>query len=159
MATRATATAGASAEAKITAGEFNAALETIPYSPAQSDARGLLAPLMRASGHILYLIGATAEEKHVVMPEEEKNELTAAAAHLADTSLLTLPVISDEANRHIKTFVTAVGIARDNFEGWSPEDRTTALRNLANRAAGLGAFLDRELTGINPAQSDPGSAL
>jgi hypothetical protein len=144
---------------------FNEFIAPIPYRPAREYATGVLAPLLRSMGHILYLTAILAQETNnegeIKMPEEEKqNELNHAAAHLDATPLANdTGTFSTNAKANILTYATAVAHARDSFHNWTPQDRLICLRNLANRAAGLAASLDRELIGLTPENSDPGTSF
>jgi hypothetical protein len=148
----------------VTNTQFNDLTRSIPFAPTSEYAKGLLAPLVRATGHVLFLLAATASRTEagplILTPEEEKNELVHAAAHLDTAHFLEAVVpLSSGAKTNVVTFALLVNQARDNWDNWLPEDRPLCLRNLANAAAGLAAFLDRELTGLPAANSDPGSSL
>ena len=142
--------------------QFTASLSTIPYSPRQPQARGIIAPIMRVVGHITFLLVNLAMPEgtaRVLTPEEEQNELNEAAAHLDTTNFPDLPTISITAKGHITAFNAGVIALRDGYAEWTPADRIAGVRNLANRATGLAAYLDREFTGIDPDLSDPGSSF
>ncbi len=153
MATKATATAtGASADANA----FGTILATIPYAPAQANAKGLIPTMIRSMGHILYCVGALADKEYKFSETEMQNELNHAAEHLDASVVLEANALSGTAKEHIIAYCTAVGHAKDSARFWSEADRIRLLKDLANRAAGLGAFLDREFIGI---ASDPGTSL
>lgn len=139
---------------------FNEAIAAIPFNPNQSTATGLVAAIMRATGHILYLVGALAEgtENYELTDEEARRELQHAEGHLIRTSAVAESApISATAKTYINAFVTAVVYANAEWESWDADTRGPNLRALADRAAALGAYLDLELAGIGA--SDPGRTL
>lgn len=142
--------------------EFTNNLEVIPYAPQSQVAKGLLAPLLRASGHVLYLLAATAQTpeggEHLLTIEEEIHELTAASEHLAGTNVSTA-VLSEATRAHVAALQQGYADIATNFTAWNLADRLRGLRSLTNRTAGLAARLDRELAGISRDFSDPGISL
>jgi hypothetical protein len=137
---------------------FNDLIAQIPYNPVQTTARGLLAPLMKATGHVLYLVGALAEPGYTLTEEEVQRELADASEHLTGTvAAVGAAPLSRIAKERINAFVLAVDAAENEYPSWSADDRGNNLSALAHRAASLAAFLDGELVGIN--NSDPGRTL
>lgn len=146
-----------------TIANFTTALAVIPYAPTRPEARGIIAPLLRATGHLLFLLAhmsIPANDTHTQLtPEEQLNELTHARTHLSGGNYTDLPTVSTTAKGYYTAFIAGVETARSNWASWAADARIGALRDLTNRAAGLGTILDRELTGIDHADSDPGSTL
>jgi hypothetical protein len=137
---------------------FREAIASIPYAPNQTQATGIVAPIMRATGHILYLVGALAEPGYVLTDEEAFNELVAAQGHLSTTAAsYEQAPLSSVCAGHIGSFIAAVRLAHDEYAEWPEEERGRNLKDLADRAASLGSILDLELTGIR--SSDPGRTL
>jgi hypothetical protein len=146
-----------------TAAQILSNLSTIPFSPSGQLARGIIAPIMRAAGHLLYLRADLANEAgsfaHMT-PEEQKNEVQHAKEHLAGANLpADLDTLSVTAKGHIGVFVANVGYIYDGWDGFNADDRANLVSSAAHRAAALGCFLDRELTGINTTATDPGSSF
>jgi hypothetical protein len=139
----------------------------IPYRPRTENATGLLAPLVRSMGHILFLLGCTAAETDrsetavpLLTPEEKRNELTNATDHLPslDTTEAS-EVLSTAAKAHILTYTSLLDFLATEWSQWTPEDQLATLRATANAAAALATFLDQELAGFTPDQSNPGTSL
>ena len=148
--------------------DFTTSLNNIPFAPRQANARGLIAPLIRSSGHILFLtaclsFAAAAPEgtaRVEIMTEAEAiDELNQAFAHVAPANIATDIVLSTRGTELLTLYSGAIGNLIGSYHDWSETDRLTACRNLANRAAALGASLDRELAGLNSDLSDPGSSF
>lgn len=135
---------------------FSTVLATIPYTPSQANAKGLLPMMIRSMGHIIYCVGALADPNYKFTEAEMQNELDHAAEHLDASVVLEAHALSTTAKEYIIAYCTAVGHAKDSARFWPEAERTRLLRDLANRTAGLGAFLDREFIGI---ASDPGTSL
>ena len=137
---------------------FQSEITVIPFGPGATNATGILAPIIRASGHILYLYGALAEPGYVLTDEEAVIELTHAADHLNQTrNVAEAAPISYIAKTYIAAFCSATKFALAEWSEWNTDDRGSHLRDLANRAAAIGAYLDNELAGVG--LSDPGSSL
>lgn len=138
---------------------LNLLREQMPYNPRGRQAKGLLAPLFRAYGHITFLL-ATLTADHMLLTEEEaQNELNHAAAHLDAALIFTNNGLSDSAESYFSTTIRAITDARSQFHVWIPRERVSCITELSNRIAGFVAFLDREFTGITPEESDPGTSL
>ena len=143
----------------ITFETFSTRLNALPFTPSQENARGVLAPLMRSAGHLLFLMAATSTTPPLITDAEQTNELDHAAAHLAATNLASINNFSTAGKNHVEAYVDLVGAAQRSWGTWTPDNRAAALRNLVNRSAGLASYLDRELIGLTPAQTDPGTSL
>jgi hypothetical protein len=144
---------------------FREAIAAIPYRSAQPNATGVLAPIVRATGHILYVTATLASseqtpERYTLTDEEAHRELQAAAAHLTrvPTAAEQAPV-SAACKALIISFCNAVAEANAEYDDWEPDDRGTNLKDLADRAAALASFLDYELLGLQQGASDPGRTL
>jgi len=136
---------------------FAEAIAAIPYAPQSSTATGLLAPIMRACGHILYLVGLMAEPAYDLTDEEAQRELTDASEHLSRTlAVIADAPLSGAAKNRIGAFILAVGWASTEWQEWPEDERGNNLTALAHRATALAAFLDREFIAIN---ADPGRTL
>lgn len=151
MATRRTLTT-----ASATPAEFQVTLSRLPYTPLQETAKGVLPVLLRSMGHILYVVGMLNETTYAMPEEEIQNELNHAASHLDASIVVTSNTLSTTAKDYILAYCTAVGHAKDSANQWTMDDRKRLLKDLANRAAGIAAFMDRECLGIT---SDPGTSL
>jgi hypothetical protein len=130
----------------------------IPYAPNGSNATGILAPLMRAMGHVLYAVAATCDTGYTITDEEAHSELSHAEGHLARTlaSVHAAP-LSQTGKDRILAFTQAIYDANSEWRDWDHDTRVANLRDLANRAAALAAYLDFECIGLH--NSDPGLAL
>lgn len=143
---------------------FAEEIAKVPYTPRQTDAAGLLAPVFRAVGHILFATALSSTQTPdaagtapivAVTDEEILEELRHAGAHWN--------AINQGENLSTATgqVITALGAGITNavaeYPEWPAATKTSNLRDLANRTAGLASVLDRELAGIR--DSDPGYAL
>lgn len=134
---------------------FTEHIAAIPYTSTTNRGAGLLAPMMRAMGHILYLAGCMADTAITVTNEQATRELTDAKEHW-DARTGTEAVSSTTAGiiEHISQALTD---AIAEYSSWTDQQRSTNIRDLANRMVFVGAKLDREAIGITG--SDPGSSL
>ena len=154
----------ATPRAAVTFAAFTTALNAIPYSPRQAQAKGIIAPLIRSSGHILFLTAclsamAVPEAAAIMTEEEAIDELRQASAHVDPANIPRTIEFSTRGAELLAVYTGAINTAVAGYHDWTAADRLTACRNLSNRAAALGAFLDREFTGIPEAESDPGSSF
>lgn len=154
-------TRAATPPATMTPTQFTEFISQIPFTPTIRNARGLLAPLLRSMGHILYLTAQLSNTEHptTMTEEQQKNELVHAAEHLDASAVLASDNISSNAKNLILTYQTAVLHARDSFAAWPATERAGLLAQLSHRAAAIAAALDRELVGLAGADSDPGTSL
>lgn len=137
---------------------FAEAIERIPYTSTNQNATGVFAPIMRASGHILYACAAQADEGYTVTPEEIQNELQHASSHLVTTAVSAeSSPLSSTAKTYISAFYDATQTAAEEYPDWPETERIQNLRSLADRAASIAAFFDNEYAGIR--DSNPGTTL
>lgn len=136
---------------------FTDTIAQIPFTPSTTNGRGFLPPIVRAQGHVLYLLGNLADaENHPVTDEEALSELRAAEEHFRARSNPE-ETISTGTRAFATLLNTALTEAITEYPGWTPENRLTNLRNLAHRVVAFSAVLDRELAGLT--DSDAGSSL
>lgn len=135
---------------------FSDTIRTIPFSPRTPLGGGFLPPILRAQGHVLYLLGCLADEQTTVGDADAIAELTQAKEHF-DARVDASAAVSTATLGLASTISTALGEARDEYTGWAPDIRLQNLRDLANRVVAFSAALDRELVGLTG--SDPGSTL
>ena len=137
---------------------FREAIAAIPHNPSDQMATGILAPIMRASGHILYAVGALAEPGYNLTDEEVGREIDAAAAHLIGTvTTAERAPLSTAAKDIVRNFSTAVLAAGLEYRDWPHDERGRNLKDLADRATSLAAFFDNELAAVRGSQ--PGRTL
>lgn len=137
---------------------FSEYLTQIPFNADRASASGLLAPIIRASGHILYAMAAFADPGYTIPDEEVRVELNHATAHLASTpETVEAAPISSACKTIINAFVLATEASVNEWNDWTADQKGQNLRDLANRAAAIGAFLDGELAGVPG--SYPGSTV
>lgn len=137
---------------------FRESINAIPYAPSQPSATGLLAPIIRAMGHILYVAATAADPNTALADAEAINELTEAKVHLLGTlAVVHNAPLSEVGKTAILNWVDAVNAANDEWNDWPADERPSSLKDLANRCAALAALLDLELVGLR--NSDPGSSL
>lgn len=142
--------------------QFIATLTSIPYVPRQVMARGIVAPILRATGHLLfvYAVLSLPEDSQTILTEEEQiNELLHAKEHTDISTLTDLQTLSTAVQGQIATFSEGVHVLHAEYPAWTRDERQAALLAITNRAAGLGVVLDRELAGVPADRSDPGSSL
>ena len=138
--------------------------ELIPYAPTRQEAKGLVAPIMRANGHITFLLAVTAWVTNSTPPlpattmpvEDQQKELDHAAAHLAPANLAVCDTISTAARSAVENFKLGVIAAKEDWSKWTAAERIASLTDLAHRAAAIGSVLDRELAGLPRDSIDPG---
>lgn len=124
-------------------------LGRLPIAANTPEATGFLPPILRASGHLLFVLGQAADEEIELTPENEAellSELQHAKGHW--DAINANDALSAAAVAHLGNFGTAIDSAIAEFGTW---DRPTKLRNtrdLANRIVSYAATLDRELVGI-----------
>lgn len=134
---------------------FADTIKELPFAATTTSGRGFLPPIFRASMHVLYLLGCSADEKVEVSLEEALTELRQAEEHW--NARAEIPAISNLSLAKGKTMATAFNQAIKEYENWTPDARIANLRELAHRIAQYAADLDRELTGIR--DSDPGTSM
>lgn len=136
---------------------FATDIAAIPLTARQTDAKGFLPPIIRATGHLLFVLAdAATEEGHRILTDDEAlEELTHAKGHW--DAITTNEAISTPTKTLITAFGKAVSSAITEFPDWDRNARITNLRDLGNRAAGISAALDRELVGLR--DSDAGLSL
>lgn len=130
-------------------------INSIQYNPTEAAATGIVAPLIRASGHLLYLLAEMSEHAEGIDDESAKREITEAAEHF-NWPIPESDIISRLTREQIGHFKSALTIANDEWDNWTPEDRIQNLKSLAHRAAGIGTQLDWEYAGVigsNPGRS------
>lgn len=134
---------------------FTDSIAALPFTPRSANGSGFLPPILRAMGHILYLLGCLADEAVEVTQDQGLEELRAAGAHWnARTDSENL---SGDARARATLIGTAIGDATREWPEWTDDQKRDNLRDLAHRLVQFGADLDRELVGITG--SDPGSSL
>lgn len=131
-------------------------LNQIPFQPTGANATGMLTCIVRSMGHILYLVGMLAEDGYTMSDEEQQNELDHAASHLDASIVAASNTLSTTTKQMVTAYISAVEHCKASALSWGTDDKKRTLRDLANRAAGLAAVLDRECIGI---ASNPGSSL
>jgi hypothetical protein len=136
---------------------FATHIAAIPFNAGGQQASGLLAPMVRAMGHILYAFAAFSDPGYTIPDEEVKRELEHAAGHIASTpAVADVAPISTNAKNYVIAFYGALLCANLEWDAWTADERGTNLRNLANRAAAIAAFFDTEYAGI---VASPGSTV
>jgi hypothetical protein len=128
-------------------------------APTQTNATGLVAPLLRATGHLLYALAASSSTPPTMTPEEERDEIAAAALHLNATFTAPDECLTVNIKDFQSSLVRNVNSAVAGWTNWSAEDHPRVLMALINECLSFGCRLDRELAGIRNSDSNPGSAL
>ena len=137
---------------------FTDDLAALPIQSTTQEATGFLPPILRAAGHLLFILGQAADDEIELTTENETellDELTHAKGHW--DAITRNEALSTEATTRLDAFGTAFTSAIAEFPTW---DRPTKLRNsrdLANRIVSFAAALDRELVGLT--NSSAGTAL
>lgn len=134
---------------------FVETINRIPFAPRTAQGAGFLPPIVRAQGHILYLLGCLAEDSIEVGVPHALGELAHAREHWHERE--RTQNISDRASEEADTLELAIAECAQEYEEWTDETRLTNIRSLANRVVQYAANLDRELVGLT--SSDPGSTL
>jgi hypothetical protein len=125
----------------------------------EDNARGLVAPVIRAMGHILFALAALSETPVTMTEEEILDELRAASAHLTGTLTHNPEYLSAPTAGAVTNFAAAVRLTSEAAGSWTPEQRISALGTVATAGAGLATLLDRDLAGISVRDSYPGNSL
>lgn len=132
---------------------FIETINSLPFTPTTPNGRGLLAPLARATGHILYTLAEI--ERENATAEEIVAELQQAEEHW--NGRVMSPALSTAATQHAETISRAIHEAVTELPDWDGDTRSTNIQSLAHRIVGFHAQLDRELVGYT--NSDPGTTL
>jgi hypothetical protein len=137
---------------------FREAIAAIPFQSEQPNATGLLAPITRATGHIMYVIATLADTAYELSDEEAVTELGHATTHLTRTiATAEQAPISTRSRSLIAAWVNAVAAAMVEYNDWPADERGRNLKDLADRSAALAAHFDFEFAGLSG--SDPGRSL
>lgn len=134
---------------------FKESMAELPFRGLTPDGNGFFPPMMRASGHILYLLGMVADDKITVTNDEAVAELQHAQKHWVARKITD--AVSDRAQKRAKDLGLAIGYAITEYPTWADTAKAGNLRDLNNRILHYAAELDRELTGLT--DSDPGTSL
>jgi hypothetical protein len=134
---------------------FAVNIAAVPYDPTGPNASGFLAPVLRASGHLLFALAAHSDPDTTLSDEEILGEIQHAKGHW--DAIYHGAALSVAADIKVQAFGDALQSALEEFEGWDETIRSSNLRQLADGIVGLGALLDRELVGLT--NSQPGYAL
>lgn len=134
---------------------FADSIALLPFTARGTNAAGFLPPIFRAMGHLLLVVAITADPTDETPLTELGQELRDAKDHW--DAINHNQALSAGMAQHLVSFGHALNDAEAEFSDWTPEVRTRNIRDLANRAAGLAALLDRELIGLR--DSDPGYQL
>jgi hypothetical protein len=140
-----------------TINDYNIIAAELPINARTELGSGFTAPIMRAYGHILYALAATADEGYTINPDEAIEELSQARYHL--NAVHTDENISRTTRRFFQTLQDATGLVTDGYESWADEDRKIVLADLANRFAAFATKLDFEFVGLDSTTADPGLSL
>src|SRR3954471_13556448 len=99
---------------------FSDTINSIPFTPRTQNGSGFLPPIVRAQGHVLYLLGVLADEDVTVDEADALSELTAAEQHFharADASETV-----STATRGLATLLnTALAEAVAEFPDWDQD--------------------------------------
>lgn len=135
---------------------FTTVLAGLPFSPATENGRGFLPPIMRTTGHFLYLLGRLSDTPTRRPTDNQiSEELSSIQSHMAEFTIPTY--LSEQATSHVSLFKNLCDMLIENLIGWDSETRILNLRSLSNRIIQLTASLDREILGLR--DSDAGQSL
>jgi hypothetical protein len=134
---------------------FVDSIRALPFAGRTQMGGGFLAPMVRAMGHLLFLLGCIADEDTPVTDEAAINELTHARDHWNARAISE--AVSTPVRERAVTIGTAINEAIAEWAGWDQQARETNLRDLNHRILQYAADLDRELVGLR--DSDPGTTL
>jgi len=137
---------------------FATDLAKVPFTATQQNAVGFLPPLMRAAGHLLFVLADCAVAEGDTRPltdDEVAGELKHAKEHW---DAIVLDEALSAGTRETLGFIgKCITSANKEFGTWDRDAKIRNLRDLGNRIAGVTATLDRELVGLRG--SDPGLTL
>ena len=135
---------------------FAEALDAVPLNAQGPDPIGFLPPILRAQGHMAFVLAVVADEDDTSMTDAQLfEELEHARLHWA--AIATTENISATARQSISNLADLFNGLHDEWGAWERADRVKNLRDVANRIVGFGATLDRELIGLTG--SDAGTQL
>lgn len=134
---------------------FADTIRNIPFTPRQGEASGFLPPMVRAMGHVLYVLGCISDDAVPKTDEECLAELRAAQVHW--NARIGTTAVSTAIGTTATNISTAFGECVEEFPGWNADTRQTNLRDLTHRIVQYSADLDRELVGVR--DSNPGTTL
>lgn len=128
----------------------------LPFTPTTEQGKGFLAPLLRTSGHLLYLAAQMGEEENRrPTAAQKKEEIEAALAHWAGVEINDS--FSKGAKEYMEKISSALRATQTEHPNWTAEASVENFKLLANRIAQLFSTLDREVLGIR--ESDAGFSL
>lgn len=137
---------------------FTDDLAALPIQSNTQDAKGFLPPILRAAGHLLFVLGNAADET-IELTEENETELLDELVHAKGhwDAITRNDAISTEATARLDAFGTAFTSAITEFGGWDRQAKLRNTRDLANRIVSFAAAMDRELVGLT--DSSAGTVL
>jgi len=134
---------------------FATDIAALPFAPAQPEAVGLLPPIARTLGHLMFVLEHVAAERNALTEDELLAELTHARSHW--DAINTNEALSFATTAELNKVGAAIRSAAREYGGWDRDNRIRNLRDLSNRIVGFTVALDRELVGSRV--SDPGFNL
>lgn len=135
---------------------FEENIQKISFIPQTENGRGFLPPILRISGHFLYLLGRLSDTPTRRPTENQiRQELDAVSNHLTD---FTIPTFLSQTSKDILyAMLSAQEDLKAEFFSWNEEAQISNLRSLANRLVEVLVLLDREVLGLR--DSDSGASL
>ena len=117
-----------------------AVLDEVGEQPTEVQSFGLIAPLMRASGHLLFALAGMKNETEAAQmtAEEVSREISDAATHL-NIQRTEPSILSTTSQRHLTDIASACTYAAENNPEWTTEQREQVLTVIVNNVAGFGS--------------------
>lgn len=135
---------------------FEEAISEISFAPSTENGAGLLPPLTRTAGHLLYLLGRLSDTPTRRPTDNQiREEIDSTKIHLTN---LTIPdYLSTSTKDILDKWMRASEALFEQIATWEMETRIQNLRALCNRTIQLMVVLDRETLGLT--ESDAGQSL
>ena len=128
------------------------------YNPTTDRGTGISLPISKAVYHAMSIFTAT-QRNWPMTNEEAHHELTEALNHIGDIQDIN-NLISTEASEAITNWTDTLPALQTQFPDGNTDpidpSNIPAIRTMVTEAWGLLSLIDRELTGLTGAQSDPG---
>lgn len=135
---------------------FTETLAALPHTATKQQAVGFHAPIFRAMVHVTYVLACEANPNMKLTDEEVLAEIGHARLHW-EAVRLPAGVFSKEMTERVVVFAMALKDVENEYTTWDDHTKVRNIKQLSDRAIGLGVLLDKEVLGI--ADADPGMEM
>lgn len=135
---------------------FAESIERIPFNASTDNGRGFIGPLIRLSGHLLYILGNLHNTPSRRPTDAQiRTEMDAMLRHFEGFNVPNY--LSTAAKTRLDQYIESVNLMNTEIETWDHDTRVANVRALSNRTAEIAVFLDKEILGIT--DSDAGQDI